>query len=140
MTAKRISKNRMLYFAYYEDEDGIQDYTFCNANNEKDAIRKFIEKRFPGITICHPECLKAKTVNRPAESISNAVELSGYERDYLADKTFWDWKRAEIDVMFVKDPRIGSDKAREYWVEQEKFYHELYDKLKGEEDSERDRD
>ena len=58
------------------------------------------------------------------------IELSDDERDYLADKTFWDWKRAEIDVMFVKDPRIASDKVRRYWAEQEKFYKDLYNKLK----------
>lgn len=58
------------------------------------------------------------------------IELSDDERGYLADKTFWDWKRAEVDVMFVKDPRIASDKVRKYWAEQEKFYKDLYNKLK----------
>lgn len=124
----------MLYFAYYEDEDCIQDYMLCDASNKKDAIQKFIEGRFSGITICHPECLKAKAVNRSIEDISDAVKLSDDERDYLADKTFWDWKRAEIDVMFVKDPRIASNKARKYWAEQEKFYKDLYNKLKLEEE------
>lgn len=62
------------------------------------------------------------------------IALTDDERDYLADKTFWDWKRAEVDVMFVRDPRIASDKARKYWAEQEKFYKDLYNKLKLEEE------
>jgi TRAP-type C4-dicarboxylate transport system substrate-binding protein len=119
----------MLYFAYYDDEDCIQDYMLCDANNEKDAIQKFIEGRFSGITICHPERLKARRVNRPVEDIKDTVKLSDHERDYLADKTFWDWKRAEIDVMSIpllfKDNKKAAKKIREV----EKFYKDLYKRL-----------
>lgn len=128
----------MLYFAYYEDEDYIQDYMFCDANNEKDAIQKFIEGRFSDITICHPECLKAKAVNMPIEDVGNAVKLSDDERDYLADKTFWDWKRAEIDVMCTKAPWIENEEAKKYFAEQEKFYKDLYNRLKLEEEKSND--
>lgn len=62
------------------------------------------------------------------------IALTDDERDYLADKAFWDWKRAEIDVLFVKDPRIGNKGARKFWAEQEKFYKDLYNKLKLEEE------
>lgn len=130
----------MLYFAYYEDEDYIQDYMFCDASNERDAIQKFIERRFSDITICHPECLKAKAVNMPIEDIGDAVKLSDYERDYLADKTFWDWKRAEVDVMSIPLLFKGNKKAAKKIREVEKFYRDLYNKLKLEEESERDRD
>ena len=128
----------MLYFACYEDEDGIQDYMFCDANNGKDAIRKFIEGRFSGITICHPECLKAEIVNRPIEDIKDTVKLSDDERDYLADKTFWDWKRAEVDVMCTKAPWIEDEEAKKYFAEQEKFYKDLYNRLKLEEEKSND--
>lgn len=64
------------------------------------------------------------------------IELSDYERDYLADKTFWDWKRAEIDVMsiplFFKSNKKAAKKIREI----EKFYRDLYNKLKLEEGDE----
>lgn len=63
------------------------------------------------------------------------IELSDDERDYLADKTFWDWKRAEIDVMCTKAPWIENEEAKEYFAEQEKFYKDLYNKLKLEEKS-----
>lgn len=125
------------YFAYYEDESdgfGIQEYLICVAHDEKEAIDKLLAERFPGYEVHHKENLKAKKINMAVENaeLGAAPKLSDDEREYLADKTFWDWKRAEIDAMLVKDPRIGSEKARKYWVEQERFYHELYDKLKGE--------
>lgn len=62
------------------------------------------------------------------------IELSDDERDYLADKTFWDWKRAEIDVMCTKAPWIENKEAKKYFAEQEKFYKDLYNRLKLEED------
>lgn len=58
------------------------------------------------------------------------IELSDEERDYLSDKTFWDWKRAEVDVMLVKAPWVENEKARKYFTKQEKFYRDLYNKLK----------
>lgn len=60
------------------------------------------------------------------------ITLTNDERDYLADKTFWDWKRAEVDAMCVKAPWVANEKAREYFAEQEKFYKDLYNKLNGE--------
>ena len=29
------------------------------------------------------------------------IDLTEEEADYLADKTFWDWKRAEIDTWAI---------------------------------------
>lgn len=58
------------------------------------------------------------------------IELSDDERDYLSDKAFWDWKRAEIDVMVARDPRISKEETRKYWAKQEKFYRDLYNRLK----------
>lgn len=57
------------------------------------------------------------------------IELSETECDYLADKTFWDWKRAEIDVwsipLLFKDNKKAAKKIKEV----EKFYRDLYEKL-----------
>lgn len=61
------------------------------------------------------------------------IELSDDERDYLADKTFWDWKRAEVDVMCTRAPWIENEEAKKYFAGQEKFYKDLYNKLKLEE-------
>lgn len=58
------------------------------------------------------------------------IELSDDERDYLSDKTFWDWKRVEIDVMVARDPRMAKEEVRRYWAKQEKFYRDLYNRLK----------
>ena len=52
------------------------------------------------------------------------IELSDEERDYLSDKTFWDWKRVEIYVMVARDPRIAKEEVRKYWAKQEKFYRD----------------
>ena len=57
------------------------------------------------------------------------IELSKAERDYLADKTFWDWKRAEIDVMSIPVLFKDNKKAAEKILEVEKFYKNLYKKL-----------
>lgn len=84
----------MLYFAYYDDEDCIQDYMLCDANNEKDAIQKFVEGRFSGITICRPERLKAKRVNRPVEDISNAKGGRMSHPD-TKDQETTNWLRSE---------------------------------------------
>lgn len=59
------------------------------------------------------------------------IELSNGERDYLADKTFWDWKRAEVDVWSARN--YGNKESKEYFDSWEKFYRELYNKLKIEE-------
>ena len=57
------------------------------------------------------------------------IELSKAERDYLADKTFWDWKRAEIDVMSIPVLFKDNKKAAEKILEVEKFYKNLYKRL-----------
>ena len=124
------------YFAYYEDESdgfGIQEYLICAAHSEEEAISKLLSERFPGYEIYHKENLKAKKINMAVENMEfdTTPKLSDDERDYLADKTFWDWKRAEIDARLARYE--GTEEAKEFWNSEEKFYHELYDKLKGEE-------
>lgn len=124
------------YFAYYEDESdgfGIQEYLICAAHDEKEAISKLLAERFPGYEVHHKENLKAKKINMAVENVElgTTPKLSDDEREYLADKTFWDWKRAEIDARLARYE--GTEKAKEFWNSEEKFYHELYDKLKGEE-------
>lgn len=57
------------------------------------------------------------------------IELSKAERDYLADKTFWDWKRAEIDVMSIPILFKDNKKAAKKILEVEKFYKNLYKRL-----------
>lgn len=61
------------------------------------------------------------------------IELSDNERDYLADKVFWDWKRAEIDVMSIPLLFKCNKKADKKIRAVEKFYKDLYNKLKLEE-------
>lgn len=124
------------YFAYYEDESdgfGIQEYLICAAHDGKEAISKLLAERFPGYEVHHKENLKAKKINMAVENVELGAtpKLSDDEREYLADKTFWDWKRAEIDARLARHE--GTEKAKEFWNSEEKFYHELYDKLKGEE-------
>lgn len=123
------------YFAYYEDESdgfGIQEYLICVAHDEKEAISKLLAERFPDYEVHHKENLKAKKINMAVENVEPGItpKLSDDEREYLADKTFWDWKRAEIDAHLARHE--GTEKAKEFWNSEEKFYHELYDKLKGE--------
>lgn len=57
------------------------------------------------------------------------IELSAEEREYLADKTFWDWKRAEIDAMSA--PLIFKDDSQlaKAAKEDERFLRELHNKL-----------
>lgn len=57
------------------------------------------------------------------------IELSETECDYLADKAFWDWKRAEIDVWSIPLLFKGNKKAAKKIKETEKFYKDLYEKL-----------
>lgn len=62
------------------------------------------------------------------------VKLSDDEREYLADKTFWDWKRAEADVLSIPLLFKDNKKATKKILEAEKFYKDLYNKLKLEEE------
>lgn len=57
------------------------------------------------------------------------LELSAKECEYLADKTFWDWQRAKIDVMST--PLILKDNQQfvEAVKEAEQFLRELHNKL-----------
>lgn len=63
------------------------------------------------------------------------IALTDDERDYLADKAFWDWKRAEVDVMSIPLLFKDNKKAAKKILEVEKFYKDLYNKLKLEEES-----
>ena len=64
------------------------------------------------------------------------VELTKKEADYLSNAPFWDWKRAEIDLMveglWLGDNKKELKKAHAFHAKQEKFYKDLYHKLKGE--------
>lgn len=60
------------------------------------------------------------------------IELTENEADYLADKTFWDWKRAEIDLWSIEPLHIKGKLAKKI-KEEEKWYKNLYLKLGGEE-------
>lgn len=57
------------------------------------------------------------------------VELSTKECEYLADKTFWDWQRAKIDLMSA--PLIFKDNKQfvKAVEEGERFLRELHNKL-----------
>lgn len=60
------------------------------------------------------------------------IELSRDEMDYLADKTFWDWKRAELDVWSIKMfDNIPKRRAKQI-ISEEQWYKNLYHKLGGE--------
>ena len=58
------------------------------------------------------------------------IALTDDERDYLADKAFWDWKRAETDVMTIPLLFKGNKKVAKRIRDAEKFYKDLYGKLK----------
>lgn len=53
------------------------------------------------------------------------MNLTEREREYLADKVFWDWKRAEVDTWLVSlhpEAKKGIEKANN-------FYKNLYMRL-----------
>lgn len=55
------------------------------------------------------------------------MKLTKREREYLADKVFWDLQYAQVDKWFISlhpEAKDGIEKAY-------KFYKDLYDKLKG---------
>ena len=58
------------------------------------------------------------------------IDLTEEEADYLADKTFWDWKRAEIDTWAI-DIRPCPKEAIKRVKATEKWYRDLYCKLGG---------
>lgn len=56
------------------------------------------------------------------------MKLTKQEREYLADKVFWDLQYAEIDKWFISiHPEAGKGIEKAY-----RFYKNLYNKLKGE--------
>ena len=59
------------------------------------------------------------------------MELTKDELEYLADKVFWDWKRAEIDLWSIGPLHIKGKLAKKI-KEEEKWYRDLYVKLGGE--------
>lgn len=60
------------------------------------------------------------------------IELTEDEANYLADKTFWDWKRAEIDVWQIKLFNLPKKRAKKI-LANEAWYKNLYLKLGGKE-------
>lgn len=54
------------------------------------------------------------------------MNLTKNEREYLADKAFWDWKQAEVDTWFVH----LHPEAKDGIEEANNFYKDLYTKLK----------
>lgn len=59
------------------------------------------------------------------------VELTDEEREYLADKAFWDSKYAEVDCWTAEYSE--NKKAIKHAREVYDWYNRLYLKLKGEE-------
>ena len=57
--------------------------------------------------------------------------LSREEREYLADKAFWDSKYAEVDCWTAEF--MGNKKAIKHTKKVYDWYNNLYLKLKGEE-------
>lgn len=57
------------------------------------------------------------------------VELGKAEREYLADKTFWDWQRAKIDVMSAPLIYNGDKRIVKAFKEDERFFYDLLCKL-----------
>lgn len=57
------------------------------------------------------------------------VELSDSEREYLADKIFWDWKHAEIAVLAISLQK-NNEKAIKRIREEEKRLRNFYERLK----------
>lgn len=64
------------------------------------------------------------------------IELNNIERSFLADKTFWEWKRAEIDLWSIPLLFSHNKKVAKKIREQERFYKKLYKKLMSGEDDE----
>lgn len=63
------------------------------------------------------------------------IELTEDEANYLANKTFWDWKRAEIDVWQIKMVKMPKGRVKKI-LANEAWYKNLYHKL-GEEELKR---
>lgn len=60
------------------------------------------------------------------------MRLTKDEKEYLADKVFWDWKRAEIDVWQTKMIKMPKERAKKI-LANETWYKNLYLKLGGKE-------
>lgn len=62
------------------------------------------------------------------------IHLTEEEAEYLRDRPFWDWKRAELDnytIRILAGNRKGQ--GTQSMIRKEKFYHDLYKKLGGKE-------
>ena len=59
------------------------------------------------------------------------MKLTKDEKEYLADKVFWDWKRSEVDVWSIDLLQLPEKRAKQIRAE-EKWYKSLYEKLLGE--------
>lgn len=59
------------------------------------------------------------------------VELTDKEMEYLQNKVFCDWKRAEIDTWSIGPLKLKGKIVKIIKAE-EKWYRELYEKLGGE--------
>ena len=64
-----------------------------------------------------------------------SIELTDEEREYLADKVFWDSKYAEVDCWTAEFRE--NKKAIKHAKEVYDWYNNLYHKLKGDEDEEK---
>lgn len=60
------------------------------------------------------------------------VHLTEKEAEYLRDKSFWDWKRAELDNHIIRT-LAGNRKGygTQSMIRKEKFYYDLYKRLGG---------
>lgn len=66
--------------------------------------------------------------------MSKKVDLDGNELEYLRNAMFWDWKRIELDLQFVKSSQVFYDETREIELEEKcAWYKTLWTKLGGEE-------
>lgn len=65
------------------------------------------------------------------------MNLTKDEKEYLADKVFWDWKRAEIDVWQTKMFTLPEKRVKRILAD-EAWYKNLYLKLGGKEYGRRD--
>ena len=63
------------------------------------------------------------------------IDLTDDEREVCADRVFWLWKYAEIDARVARDLLV--EEAAKEAADNERFYRELYNKLKGEDGQER---
>ena len=64
------------------------------------------------------------------------VELTDDEREYLAEKAFWDSKYAEVDCWTAEYIHKNNKKAIKHTKEVYDWYNNLYHKFKGDRNDE----